>query len=212
MSDARAEIVQWSTWLAERGLVHGATGNISVRVEDLVYLTPTGSSLAALDPAALSVITLDGRHLSGDTATKEASFHLAFHRRSSTRTSAVVHTHSEASAAASCVEPWSEHGALPPVTAYLVMKVGQTPLIPYAKPGNDTQAEIIEALPEGIVSALLANHGPITTAPTLAHAVERLVELEESARLVATIGERRLRPLSPAEVAELTSAYGTRWD
>lgn len=211
MSDPRSAIVHWSTWMADRGLVHGATGNVSVRVEDLVYVTPTGSSLAALDPAALSVIALDGRHLSGDTPTKEAPLHLAFHRRASTSTSAVVHTHSGASAAASCVTPWSRHGALPPVTPYLVMTVGQTPLIPYARPGNTSQGALIEALPAGIFSALLANHGPVTTAPTLALAVERLVELEESARLVATIGERTLRPLGEAEVAELTSAYGTRW-
>ena len=45
--------------LYERGLTHGSTGNLSVRVSDGWLMTPTGSSLGRLDPARLSRLDND---------------------------------------------------------------------------------------------------------------------------------------------------------
>ena len=58
MSDAAAReaLVTLGRSLFLRGLTHGSTGNLSVRVDDGILLTPTGSCLGELDPAHLSLL------------------------------------------------------------------------------------------------------------------------------------------------------------
>jgi len=89
----REEICRLARSLFDRGLTHGSTGNISVRTEDGWLLTPTGSSLGTLDPARLSKLDWDGRHLSGDKPSKENFLHLAMYQERADN-GAVVHLHS----------------------------------------------------------------------------------------------------------------------
>ena len=80
--------------LFERGLTPGASGNISVRLEDgRLLMTPTEASLGTLDPARLSVLDAEGRHVDGDRPTKEMPLHQAFYA-SRHSAGAVVHLHS----------------------------------------------------------------------------------------------------------------------
>ena len=50
-SKLRENICQFATSLFERGITHGSTGNISVRLNDYeILVTPSGSSFGRLDP------------------------------------------------------------------------------------------------------------------------------------------------------------------
>ena len=53
-TNARDEIVRFAASIYERSLTFGASGNISVRIEDGWLMTPTGSTMGNLDPARLS--------------------------------------------------------------------------------------------------------------------------------------------------------------
>ena len=53
-TNARDEIVRFAASIYERSLTFGASGNISVRIEDGWLMTPTGSTMGSLDPARLS--------------------------------------------------------------------------------------------------------------------------------------------------------------
>ena len=67
--------------LFDRGLTHGSTGNLSVRLADgTLLLTPTGSSLGTVEEGQLSRTDLHGKHLDGPRPTKEAFLHAAFYR------------------------------------------------------------------------------------------------------------------------------------
>ncbi|HKS13347.1 MAG TPA: class II aldolase/adducin family protein, partial [Pseudomonas sp.] len=66
----REQIVLLGKSMYDRGLTHGGTGNISVRLDDGWLLTPTGSSLGRLDPARLTKLDWEGRHISGDKPSK----------------------------------------------------------------------------------------------------------------------------------------------
>src|SRR5512145_3161702 len=79
--------------LYERGLTHGSTGNLSVRVRDGWLMTPTGSSLGRLDPARLSRLDNDGRLVDGDPPTKEHFLHRTMYAQRPD-SNAVVHLHS----------------------------------------------------------------------------------------------------------------------
>ena len=77
--ELRESIVEHGRSLQLRGLSPGSSGNLSARVDGGFLLTPTGASLGALDPARLSLLDGDGRHIGGDPPTKELWLHLAMY-------------------------------------------------------------------------------------------------------------------------------------
>jgi ribulose-5-phosphate 4-epimerase/fuculose-1-phosphate aldolase len=193
--------------LFNRGLTHGSTGNISLAHPDGGWLmTPTGSSLGALDPARLSRLDEAGRHVGGDAPTKEAFLHATMYGRRPTA-GAVVHLHSTYSVAVSCLEHADCESCLPPLTAYFVMRVGQLPLVPYFPPGDITLAEAVGRLASRYHAVLLANHGPVVAGTSLQAATDAIEELEETARLFLLLRNERPRALDPDQVAELRRRY-----
>ncbi|MEU8150941.1 class II aldolase/adducin family protein [Nonomuraea sp. NPDC048901] len=205
-----AELIEASAHLAALGLSPGSSGNLSVREGDRLLITPTGADLAALDPEGLSVLDEHGTHVAGPMPSKEFPLHLALYRRDPAA-KAVVHLHSRHAAAVACLPPWSPRSAIPPLTPYFVMRVGQTPLIGYAAPGDTAQAGALERLDFPFRAALLQNHGPIVTGSSMRAAVEAAVEVEEVCALLLLLGDREPRLLADAEIRELTGKYGTPW-
>jgi ribulose-5-phosphate 4-epimerase/fuculose-1-phosphate aldolase len=124
---------------------------------------------------------------------------------------AVVHVHSLAATAYSCLDPWSERSAVPPLTPYFVMRVGQTPLIPYADPGDAAQADAIQASGSRFRAALLQNHGAITAGRTVREALEAAVELEHTCSLLLQLGSRPFRLLPSEAVDRLATRYDSPW-
>ena len=143
-SNIREEICRLGRSLFERGLTPGSSGNISVRLDDGGWLvTPTNASLGSLDPARLSRLDADGRLASGDAPTKEVPLHTALYQTRSTAR-AVVHLHSTHSVALSMLPEIDPRAALPPMTAYYLMKCGATALVPYYRPGDPAVADAIK--------------------------------------------------------------------
>jgi ribulose-5-phosphate 4-epimerase/fuculose-1-phosphate aldolase len=204
------DLVAAGRQLAALGLSPGSSGNLSVRVGDTIVMSPTGSDLASLHPQQLSVLDFEGNLLCGPKASKEYPFHRAMYRRSA-ETKAIVHLHSSYAVGVSCLEPWSTMSAIPPVTPYFVMRVGQTPLIPYSAPGDSSQAGVIEDLGFPFGAVLLQNHGSITSGLTMAAAVDAAIELEEACKLLLLLGTKPARFLTPREALELASAYSSPW-
>src|SRR5687767_4249105 len=99
-NQAREAIAATGRSLFERGLTHGSTGNISVRLGDQWLVTCTGSSFGSMDPARISKLDADGRHVAGDPPSKEAVLHRAMYQQRPS-SGAVVHLHSIYSVAAS---------------------------------------------------------------------------------------------------------------
>ena len=98
LADERRALAEAGRRLAARGLVIGTGGNLSVRVGDLVAVTPTGCALGELTADKMTVIDLDGTVTDGDLApTSEVPLHLAIYR--GTFASAVAHTHAPTSTA-----------------------------------------------------------------------------------------------------------------
>jgi len=203
---ARQAICDYGRSIFARGLTGGSTGNISVRLPDGFLMTPTGSSLGTLDPDRLSRLDADGRLLSGDPATKEAFLHVAMYRERPTA-GAVVHLHSTHSVAVSCLADIDPADVLPPVTAYYVMRVGRLPLVPFYRPGDARLAQAVAELAPKHHAMLLANHGPVVAASSLAAAVDATEELEETAKLFLLLQGRRTRFLTPEQVEEVRRAF-----
>ena len=204
----REEICRLGRSLFERGLTPGSSGNISVRLDDGGWLvTPTNASLGSLDPARLSRLDADGRLMSGDAPTKEVPLHTALYQTRSTAR-AVVHLHSTHSVALSMLPEIDPRAALPPMTAYYLMKCGATALVPYYRPGDPAVADAIKGLAGKYSSVLLANHGPVVSGETLEAAVFAIEELEETAKLYLLLRGLNPRYLTPAQVADLSKTFG----
>ena len=187
----------------DRGLTPGSTGNISVRLSDgTLLMTPTNASLGDLDPARLSLTDSDGKHLSGDRPTKEAFLHSCMYCERAGDT-AVVHLHSTNAVAVSILADTDPRDALPPLTAYYVMRVGSLPLIPYFAPGDEDLALAVKAEAGKHHAVLLANHGPVVSGTTLLDAQYATEELEETARLFLMLQGRPIRPLTREQAAGL---------
>lgn len=185
--------------LFDRGLTFGSTGNMSVRLSSGEFLmTPTNASLGQLDPARLSKLSAEGVHVSGDKPTKESFLHQCMYcqRRMS---GAVVHLHSTHSVAVSVMADTNAADALPPLTAYYVMRVGSLPMVPYFAPGDAALAEAVRLVAERSPAVLLANHGPVVAGPTLSDAQYAIEELEETAKLYLLLHGKQTRPLTPAQ-------------
>lgn len=204
---AREVITTTARSLFDRGLTHGSTGNISVRVGDKLLVTPTGSSFGTLDPARISLIGPDGRLLSGDPPSKEGPLHLAMFRHRP-QAGAVVHLHATYSVAVSVIEGLDPDDLMPPLTAYYVMRVGRLPLVPYAPPGDPALAESVAAFASRHHALLLANHGPVVAGSTLAAATDAVEELEATARLFLMLRGTPCRCLDHAQAQALRDRYG----
>jgi 3-dehydro-4-phosphotetronate decarboxylase len=204
----REDICRLGRSLFERGLTPGSSGNISVRCEDGGYLvTPTNASLGFLDPARMSRLDAAGRLVSGNAPTKEVPLHSALYQtRSAAR--AIVHLHSTHSVALSMLPEIDPRAALPPMTAYYLMKCGATALVPYYRPGDPAVADAIRGLAGKYSSVLLANHGPVVAGETLEAAVFATEELEETAKLYLLLRGLNPRYLSPEQVADLVKVFG----
>ena len=204
----REEICSIGSSLYSRGLTFGASGNISVRLDDGGWLmTPTGSTMGNLDPAKLAHLSSDGILLSGDKPTKESFLHqVMYQHRESAK--AVVHLHSSHAAAVSCIECADASNVLPPLTAYYVMRVGKLPMVPYYPPGDLDLAKAVGELAGDHHAVLLANHGPIVSGDSLESALFATEELEETAKLYLMLNQYKTKPLNSEQIIELEKRFG----
>jgi ribulose-5-phosphate 4-epimerase/fuculose-1-phosphate aldolase len=204
-----AELCATADSLYERGYAHGSTGNLSVRVADEIWLTPTGQSLKGLTPARLAAVDATGARRNDNRPSKEFPFHLALYRMRAD-VNAVVHLHSTYAVALSCLADFAGGGSLPPLTPYYFMRVAPLVVLPYFRPGSPDLARAVEAAATAHDCMLLSNHGLVCAGATLTEAADRAEELEQTARLFFILRGERLRELSAAQVEELHATYGRK--
>jgi ribulose-5-phosphate 4-epimerase/fuculose-1-phosphate aldolase len=190
-----------------RGHAFGSTGNISVREGARVWITPTGKSLKGLTPGQLACVGEGGESLNENRPSKEFPFHLAVYaRREDVR--AVVHLHTTYSVALSCLDSLDPENPLPPLTPYYFMRVAPLAVLPYFRPGSEALAAALGEAAARHNCMLLRNHGVVCAGSTLAEAVDRAEELEQTARLYFILRGERVRHLTPDEVEELKKTFG----
>ncbi len=211
---ARAAVVAACRHLAGRGLSPGGSGNVSVRCAAWLLITPTGSSLSRVRAEDLAVVPVsahggpaDEGHEGYPRPSKELPLHRAVY---SVRpaASAVVHLHSPAAVAASCLEPTelpqeTATGPLPAITPYQVMRLGNLPVAPFAAPGTAALADGVAVLARSAPALLLSNHGSLVAADHLDAAVDLAEELEAAAQVVLLLHGVPHRRLTAAQVANL---------
>jgi L-fuculose-phosphate aldolase len=173
--EARVALVGVARALERDGLNYGSTGNVSVRIEDAILVTPTGIPTSDLRAEDCVAIADDGsrRDASSPLPTSEWRLHLALYRTRGT--GAVVHTHSPEATAAAIV------GLPVPAVHYVVAKFGGSELAcaPYATYGSQELADAVaRTLADRYSACLMANHGAVAVGQDLSGAASLARDVE----------------------------------
>ena len=196
----REQLVTYSNRLLDDGLAVGSAGNISVRIGDMVAITPSGIGYRDMVPGDICAVALDGTQLDAPVVpSSETPMHLAIY--AATSGTAIVHTHSPEVIAlsATCAE-------LPAVHYAITGLGGPVRVASYVRFGSAGLAEAAVTALAGRRAAILQNHGAITYGKSVAEAYDRAVLLEWLARvyrLACSYGSPRI--LSAAELDEVTA-------
>jgi L-fuculose-phosphate aldolase len=207
LAEAREAIVTTCQDLSRSGLVVGTAGNVSVRVGDLVAVSPSGLRYAELAPEVVGVHRLDGTPVDAPLApSSELPLHLAIYA-ARPECGAVVHTHSPAATALSTLVD-----EVPAVHYYVAMFGGPVRVAPYATYGTDELAlNAVEALRDR-TGCLLGSHGAVTVGPDLVTAYDKSVYLEWLCDVylrASAAGSPRLLPAAELDtVAVKMAGYG----
>jgi L-fuculose-phosphate aldolase len=177
--DPAQEIVSAARTAWRRGLLSGFNGNLSIRREDTVILTSTGSVKAALTPADLSMVRLStGEHLSGPPPSTESLMHLEIYR-TQPGALAVCHTHPPHLLALSLKgEPLLDLSLFESSSLSRELTVvGEIP------PGTQELASAVAAAAAGVRAIFMTSHGLTCWAESLARAVALSEELDTLAHI-----------------------------
>jgi L-fuculose-phosphate aldolase len=173
----RADLVALARRMAGDGLAQGTSGNLSVRRQDMIAITPSGVPYGRMSAADICLVRLaDGAPQPGPRPSTETPMHLAVYR--ATGTGAIVHTHSPFVVALSTVLD-----ELPAVHYAMADLGGIVRVAPYARFGTLELAESAVAALAGRSAVILRHHGALTCGPGLARAYDRAATLEWLARV-----------------------------
>jgi L-fuculose-phosphate aldolase len=177
------EVVRVARLLRERGLVVGTSGNVGARLDDgRIAITPATMDYDQLTPDDIVIVGADGAPSEGHRSpSSELQLHIAvFAARPDVR--AIVHTHSPFATAFSVArrELPAVHYVLAPLLAAGrdVIRVA-----PYATFGTEELARNVASALGDDNAVLIANHGAIAVAESLAGALGRAERIEELAML-----------------------------
>ncbi|HEY8288984.1 MAG TPA: class II aldolase/adducin family protein [Acetobacteraceae bacterium] len=191
--------------LGRLGLIAGSAGNVSVRIDGGMVITPSGGSPDTVGAADLATVALDGIVTNQPTPSSEWAMHAAIYR-ASPDASAIVHTHADACTALACL-----NRALP-AFHYMVVRFGGEDVrcAPYVTFGTTELAALAAEAIAGRSACLLANHGMIVHGRDTDQALERAVLLETLCRqylLACAAGTPRL--LTAQEMADARQRFTT---
>jgi L-fuculose-phosphate aldolase len=192
--------------LVKRGFVLGSGGNVSLRQDDVFYISPTGVRLDELSPASLVPVDLNsGRSIS--TGKGRPSSETPMHRAAylaRPEASCVVHTHSTYAIAYGY-----RHQYLPATTPdFLVYVAREVPVCPYRTPSTPELGAIVGEGLQSSPAVLMRKHGILVTGEDVAKAFLRTLLIHEAARLALLAGDA-FEPLLPDEIAALEAiVYG----
>src|SRR5882757_6438511 len=178
------------------GFNQGTSGNISLRPEAGMLITPTSVPYEGMRPEQIVYMGLDGSFDPGQRPSTEWRFHLDI-LRARPEVNAVVHAHPPYSTILAIM------GLEIPSVHYMIACAGGDTIrcAPYATFGTQALSEHAVAALEDRLACLLEHHGMIAVGPSLSKAMWLAVEVEALARQYPgclQIGTPRL--LSKAEI------------
>ena len=203
-SALRADMVAASLDLVRTGLNQGTAGNIAVRFDDGMLITPSGMTPDVMSDASIAMMSLEGDWAGPNKPSSEWRLHrdILTHRQD---VNAVVHTHSLYATILA-----AQHRSIPALH-YMIAAFGSPRIrcTPYAPFGTQALSDLIIANLGASHGVLLGNHGMLTTGVALDQAMWRAAELETLAKMyfLASMGGGTPVILSDEEIARTIERF-----
>ncbi len=189
---------------AREGLLRGTFGNVSVRVEGGLLITPTATDYLKLTAEDFVAVDLESGRASAGRPSSELPLHLAIYRALPS-VQAIWHDHSPFAVAAGLVAD-----QVPIFTGEGHGLIGRSlPVAPYLPSGSVALADAAaRALAEaGAGACLLRNHGAVAVGPSLFAAYSCAIAVEEAAMHYLLTRDLHPAKLDDAEADAIRASF-----
>ena len=185
------------------GLNVGSEGNISIRENQKVYITPSGIDIKDLKEEQISIVNLDGIKSSRTKPSSEVDLHLMLYKNREDIGS-VVHCHSDWASTLSCLRKdiLQFH--------YMVAEFGGNDIkcAEYATFGTKKLAKNVLKAIKKRKGCLMANHGQICVGKNLEAASHLSIALEKlSKQYFFCLLSKKFKMLSDLEMKEVLKSF-----
>ena len=202
MKETLSELANYVRLAWDRQLTESAGGNMSVRIDDKIYITPTFFIKHFFTVNDFVVLNTDGKKIGGKfEASSEYRMHIKIYKERN-EIKSVFHAHPR----------WSlihaiTHKKLPssilPETIFMLRDIDY---LPYRMAGTDEFAEIFsQGLKKGKRTYILENHGVTTIGESIKEAFARLESLETCSfiSVVGSLVKENIKEIPQDEVKKI---------
>lgn len=196
----RKEVARFMRRLYNRGLTTPSGGNISVRLDNMIVITPSALDKGLIRGRQVGILSSEGKNLIPELKPSiECAMHVAIYRRRKD-ISAIVHAHPPVATSFTAMQRAIDCTLIAEARAIL----GTPVVAPYALMGTAELASVTAAVadsPSQPNVILLENHGIICLGKDLLTAFDRMEVLEAAAKMTLITGLMGgVRPLSKEQL------------
>lgn len=172
------EVIEVSRRMDMLRLANKYSGNISVKKDGVIYISPSATSKENLTDEMIAVIDSDGNQIQGYKPSSELTMHKAMYDMRD-NIGGVVHSHAPfLTAFAICNKDFAF-----PASAEFTWDFKIAEVLPYGRPGTaDICKGADKILAKGRNLMLLANHGVLSVGATASEALDNLEAAELAAK------------------------------
>ena len=195
----KQEIIDFGKQLYDKDLTFATSGNISVKTDEGILITASGTALGRLKEDDIVLMDFDGNVISGKKPSCEKMLHVEVYKKRPD-VKAIIHTHPvNLTTFAVCHQPLKE-----PIMSENILYFEEIPVAEYAMPSS---MELVEKTVQYIDNRdviMMANHGAIAVADNLLNAFYKMETAEYWAKV--TLNTRILgnpKNLSEKDIQDL---------
>ena len=208
-SNEKKQVLEAARKMAEKGLVVGTAGNVSLRLppegdRELLAITPSSLYHDSLDVDDIQILDFKGKTVQGNlTPSIETGLHIGIYQ-ARRNVNAVMHTHSVYASAVSAAGL-----DIPPILEDQVAFLGsEIKLAGHAPSGSKELIEYTLSALDNRSAVLLPNHGAVSIGKTLREAFTASELVEKTAKvfmLAKLVGE--INQLPPESLKAMMDIY-----
>ena len=208
-SDEKKQVLDAARKMAEKGLVVGTAGNVSLRLppegdRELLAITPSSLYHDSLDVDDIQILDFKGKTVQGNlTPSIETGLHIGIYQ-ARRNVNAVMHTHSVYASAVSAAGL-----DIPPILEDQIAFLGsEIKLARHAPSGSKELIEYTLSALDNRSAVLLPNHGAVSIGKTLREAFTASELVEKTAKvfmLAKLVGE--VNQLPPESLKAMMDIY-----
>jgi L-fuculose-phosphate aldolase len=180
----KENVARFMRRLYKQKLTSVSGGNVSLRVDDKILITPSQTDKGRIKPEEIGILTIDGKNLTPSLKpSMESKMHLTIYNKNK-RVKAIVHAHPVFATSFGISHKEIKTNLAGEARAVLGVPV----FAQYALMGTQQLADAVAKASLSSNVIIMENHGILTTGENLLQAYDRMEVLEASAKMTLITG------------------------